>query len=123
MAPGGRERARPGERARTQQIFLRQRGQRRAHVPLRRRSRPASLTCCGVVAIAPPGGHALVVITGRKEEAMTEAELAIVRRAYAKQVMAPFNVVNPRARRRSPQCAVKRSSAQGHGRSCTRVAM
>jgi hypothetical protein len=24
------------------------------------------------------------------EEAMTEAELAIVRRAYAKQVMAPF---------------------------------
>lgn len=37
----------------------------------------------------------LIVITG-KEEAMTEAELAIVRRAYAKQMLAVFGVTDPR---------------------------
>jgi protein-L-isoaspartate(D-aspartate) O-methyltransferase len=72
------------------------------------------------------------------EEAMTEAELAIVRRAYAKQVMAPFNVAHPRVE--AAFAAVRReaflgpgpwpilhsrryaTTRRGHGRSCTRVA-
>ena len=36
-------RALAGDRAQPQQIFLRQRGQRRAHVPARRRGRPAPI--------------------------------------------------------------------------------
>ena len=70
---------------------------------------------------------------------MTEAELAIVRRAYAKQVMQPFNVAHPRVE--AAFAAVRReaflgpgpwpilhsrryaTTRRGHGRSCTRVAM
>ena len=57
----------------------------------------------------------LIVITGSREEAMTEAELAIVRRAYAKQVMLPYNAGHPRVRQRSLRCAARPSSGRGRG--------
>ena len=44
---------------------------------------------------------------------MTEAELAIVRRAYAKQVMAPFNVAHPRVE--AAFAAVRREAFLGPG--------
>ena len=52
---GERAGTQPGDRAQAQQIFLRKRGQRRAHVPRGGTTcRPQSLTCCDVPAIAPP---------------------------------------------------------------------
>jgi hypothetical protein len=44
---------------------------------------------------------------------MTEAELAIVRRAYAKQVMVPFNVAHPRVE--AAFAAVRREAFLGPG--------
>jgi protein-L-isoaspartate(D-aspartate) O-methyltransferase len=50
---------------------------------------------------------------GRKEEAMTEAELAIVRRAYAKQVTMPYNTAHPRVE--AAFAAVRREAFLGPG--------
>ena len=55
----------------------------------------------------------LIVITGSREEAMTEAELAIVRRAYAKQVMLPYNAGHPRVE--AAFAAVRREAFLGPG--------
>jgi protein-L-isoaspartate(D-aspartate) O-methyltransferase len=54
----------------------------------------------------------LIVITG-KEKAMTEAELAIVRRAYAKQMLAVFGVTDPRVE--AAFAAVRREAYLGPG--------
>jgi protein-L-isoaspartate(D-aspartate) O-methyltransferase len=54
-----------------------------------------------------------IVITDGKEKAMTEAELAIVRRAYAKQVMVPYNTAHPRVE--AAFSAVRREAFLGPG--------
>jgi len=55
----------------------------------------------------------LIVITGKKEEAMTEAELAIARRAYAKQVTMRYNADHPRVE--AAFAAVRREAFLGPG--------
>jgi len=50
---------------------------------------------------------------GRKEGAMTEAEMAIVRRAYAKQVTMPYNTAYPRVE--AAFAAVRRGAFLGPG--------
>ena len=55
----------------------------------------------------------LIVITGQKGKAMTEAELAIVRRAYAKQVTMQYNAAHPRAE--AAFAAVRREAFLGPG--------
>jgi protein-L-isoaspartate(D-aspartate) O-methyltransferase len=55
----------------------------------------------------------MLIVTGRKEEAMTEAELAIVRRAYAKQVTIRHNAAHPRVE--AAFAAVRREAFLGPG--------
>ena len=52
---------------------------------------------------------------------MTEAELAIVRRAYAKQITLRFN--HPRVEAAFAAVRREASSARGHGRCCARIPM
>ena len=55
----------------------------------------------------------LIVITERNERAMTEAELPIVRRAYAKQVTMRYNADHPRLE--AAFAAVRREAFLGPG--------